>query len=78
MTRNEAKEFDIFSYNGDMDYVTESAVSSRIESIFDYFENRSCDNCKCFHQEYLCLEIGNGTFKPKEIGLKYCDNWSQK
>lgn len=40
---NRAKEFDTFSYNGDMDYVKESSVSQRIDVIFDYFENKSCN-----------------------------------
>lgn len=42
MNREKAKEFDTFSYNGDMDYIKESSVSQRIDEIFDYFENKSC------------------------------------
>ena len=38
-------------------------------------ENRSCDSCKYFHQGYLCIELGCGSIKPKEIGMKYCDKW---
>lgn len=45
MNRSEAKEFDTFSYNGDMDYIKESSVSQRIDAIFDYFEDRSCESC---------------------------------
>ena len=41
-------------------------------------EVKSCDDCKFFHQEWLCLELGSGNIKPKEIGLKYCDKWSKK
>lgn len=26
---------------------------------------RDCLNCQNFHQNYLCLEIGNGTFVPE-------------
>lgn len=39
MTRYEAMEFDIFSYNGDMDYIKESSVGQRIHQIYDDFEN---------------------------------------
>ena len=41
-------------------------------------ENRSCDNCKYFHQSYLCLELGKGNIQPKEIGLNYCNEWKSK
>ena len=41
-------------------------------------ENRSCDNCKYFHQSYLCLELGKGNIQPKEIGLNYCNKWEAK
>ena len=47
MNREKAKEFNTFSYNGDMDYIKESSVSQRIDAIFDYFEDRSCN----WHQE---------------------------
>lgn len=46
MTRYEAMEFDIFSYNGDMDYIKESSVGQRIHQIYDEFENKNCENCK--------------------------------
>ena len=41
-------------------------------------ENRSCENCKYFHQSYLCLELGKGNIQPKEIGLDYCNKWEAK
>ena len=83
MTRNEAKEFDTFSYNGDMEYIKENSVAQRIDIIFDYFEkdfdklnNRSCSNCKkvlfCKRAEEITLNYG---FKLSEISFS-C--WEQK
>ncbi len=45
MNQNEAKEFDTFSYSGDMDYILESSASQRIDEIFAYFNYRSCESC---------------------------------
>ena len=91
MTRNEAKEFDTFSYNGDMDYVKESSVSQRIDVIFDYFENKSCSNCKnAYYQDvtndldddvYSCDEFEssfiniNDSGRPKDFS---CKKWESK
>lgn len=41
-------------------------------------ESRGCENCKYFHQSYLCLELGKGNIQPKEIGLNCCDKWEAK
>ena len=51
-----------------------------IEAIkeLEELENRSCENCKYFHQSYLCLELGKGNIQPKEIGLDYCNKWEAK
>lgn len=35
-----------------------------VDRIFDDFESRTCENCKYYHQNYLCLEVGNGDFEP--------------
>lgn len=38
MTREEAQEFDLFDYNGDMTFVRDCAVQNRIDKIFDNHE----------------------------------------
>lgn len=46
MNRYEAMEFDIFSYNGDMDYIKESSVGQRIEQIYDELELLQKENTR--------------------------------
>lgn len=36
-------------------------LGNQIEEI----KSRTCSNCEYWHQKYLCLEIGNGTFKTE-------------
>lgn len=55
----------------------ESDIDEAIKEL-EELENRSCDNCKYFHQSYLCLELGKGNIQPKEIGLNYCNKWEAK
>ena len=53
-------------------------VAEMLYDTIDKYENRSCENCKYFHQSYLCLELGKGNIQPKEIGLNYCNKWEAK
>lgn len=47
-----------------------------IKIIEDYFKSRTCNNCINYHQGYLCLEIGDGYFKPtKDFS---CNKWEDK
>ena len=69
--RCEAKVQDLFS-NG-----LHKLMIDLIEEL-EELENRSCENCKYFHQSYLCLELGKGNIQPKEIGLNYCNKWEAK
>ena len=54
----------------------EDSINSIIDNIFDDFENIVCENCKFWHQEYLCLEVGNGTFKTESSFC--CNRWVLK
>ena len=53
-------------------------VAEMLYETIERYENRSCESCRYFHQNYLCLDLGCGDIKPKEIGLKYCGNWESK
>ena len=51
-------------------------IHELIDAMVDDFESRVCGNCVYYHQEYLCLEIGNGDFKPdKDFG---CNKFSMR
>lgn len=41
-------------------------------------ENRSCENCKFFHQSYLCLHLGVGNIQPLRLGFSCCNKWKSK
>ena len=40
--------------------------------------NRSCENCKFFHQNYLCLHLGVGNIQPLRLGFSCCNKWETK
>jgi len=72
MTREEAKN--IFSYEN---RYTPEQYDSKVDSIYDDFENRSCNNCKWYDKELNKKVIGmcRNTKSPVEwIGSMYSEN----
>lgn len=61
----------------------ENALSERNEelqlfligSIYYDIDMQVCENCKYWHQEYLCLELGQGLKTNKDFG---CNKWEAK
>lgn len=87
MTQNEAKEFDIFSYNGDADYIKERAVSQRIDEIFNYFNGKSCMSCNIYKGnikkdcKILTFEFKRRLKEDGYLMLEkefYCSKWECK
>jgi len=53
----------------------DTTLKEFIDEIYQDFNNRICNNCKYYHQKWVCLEIGNGNFFPdKNFG---CNHFKQ-
>lgn len=87
MNATTAKEkFDIFDYNGDMDYLKVVAVENRIDDIYGDFESRVCEKCKyCTKlKDYIICDNEENTqeiynYESMQITLEFgCNKWEPK
>lgn len=61
---------------GSMRVIKIGFINNILKELED-LKNRSCKSCKFLHQDYLCLELGDG-IKPQQLGLDYCSKWESK
>ncbi len=80
MTREEAKKM----FREDVDaYGKPKKIMTKIDKIFDYFENRSCENCKYYKksisQDYeTCFLIKNNGYNLDCDKDFCCNRWENK
>jgi len=60
-----------------LEYESENFEISRDGYMDELIElkNRNCANCNFYHQGYVCLENGDGNFKPSSDF--YCNKWKE-